>query len=247
MDSLPDETRRREEAADVRGVSEDLLAVLESAAQLQQLVPDAVLVGGSAAALYARHRTSFDHGHVVTDLQGRFDVVLDALERESGWVTERVVADRIILGDLGGIEAGLRQLIRQRPLEVADVLLPSGRGLRVPTASETLRVKGYLLVKRNQTRDHLDVAALADRYGLAWAAEVFGTIDDYYTDRRRGGDSVASQLVRQLGAPSPKDSRTVQQLASYKQLRGRYQDWGTVCAVLGEIAERMIDPAGERS
>ena len=34
--------------------------VLEKAAHLQALVPGAVLVGGSAAALYAHHRESLD-------------------------------------------------------------------------------------------------------------------------------------------------------------------------------------------
>jgi hypothetical protein len=38
----------------------DFLKVLEFAARLQQLVPDTVLVGGSAAALYADHRLSLD-------------------------------------------------------------------------------------------------------------------------------------------------------------------------------------------
>ena len=243
---MNDETDGHDPSPEVGGLPDDLVEVLESAARLQELVPEAILVGGSAAALYARHRTSFDHDHVLADLRSRFDIVLEALEREPGWVTERVVADTVILGDLGGIEAGVRQLIRRRPLEVDEVDLPSGRRLRVPTASETLRVKGYLLVKRNQTRDHLDVAALADRYGLDWAADVLGAIDDFYTDPRKGEDSVASQLVRQLGAPQPRDSRTVPRLSSYKQLRSRYQDWATVCDVLGEIAERMIDPEGGR-
>jgi len=35
-------------------------------------VPDAVLVGGSAAAHHADHRVSFDDDHVVTDLRQRF-------------------------------------------------------------------------------------------------------------------------------------------------------------------------------
>ena len=45
--------------------SSTLTQVLESAARLQRLVPDAVLVGGSAAALHAGHRDSFDHDHVL--------------------------------------------------------------------------------------------------------------------------------------------------------------------------------------
>ncbi len=41
---------------------------LASAARLQEAVPDAVLVGESAAALHAGHRDSFDHDHVLPDL-----------------------------------------------------------------------------------------------------------------------------------------------------------------------------------
>lgn len=40
--------------------------------RLQAVVPDAVLVGGSAAALYAGHRDSFDHDHVLPDLVERY-------------------------------------------------------------------------------------------------------------------------------------------------------------------------------
>jgi len=105
--------------------SPELLAVLESASRLQQMVPDAVLVGGSAAALYAGHRDSHDHDHVLADLRDRFDVVLEALESEGEWVTNRVVPGKIILGQLGDIEAGGRQMIRTRPLETTQVTLPS--------------------------------------------------------------------------------------------------------------------------
>src|ERR1700675_2928094 len=46
----------------------ELVRVLESAARLQEVLPDAVLVGGSAAALWANHRFSHDHDHVLQDL-----------------------------------------------------------------------------------------------------------------------------------------------------------------------------------
>jgi hypothetical protein len=50
--------------------------VLSAAAHLQRIFPDAVLVGGTAAALAAHHRVSLDADHVLTDLRARFDEVL---------------------------------------------------------------------------------------------------------------------------------------------------------------------------
>jgi hypothetical protein len=221
--------------------SSELLAVLESASRLQQIVPDAVLVGGSAAALYAGHRDSYDHDHVLTDLRDRFDVVLEAVESEGEWVTNRVVPGKIILGRLGDIETGVRQMIRTKPLETTRVSLPSGRVLTVPTAAETLRIKGFLIVRRNQTRDYLDVAALADRYGIHAAAGVLAEIDSYYTDQHGGGRGVAAQLVRQLADPRPKDSSVTRQLDSYRNLAARWADWGEVRSVCRQLAAEMLE------
>src|SRR6267154_2813535 len=111
-------------SADMPGLARpDLVRVLESAARLQEVVPDAVLVGGSAAALWANHRSSYDHDHVLADLSARFDAVLDAVEATDGWVTNRVTPGKMILGELADIETGVRQLIRNKPLEVAEVNL----------------------------------------------------------------------------------------------------------------------------
>lgn len=218
-----------------------LQRVLESAAKLQQIVPDAVLVGGSAAALWANHRESFDHDHVVVNLAEQFDAVLDAIEATDGWVTNRVAPGKIVLGELDGIETGVRQLIRKRPLEVVDVTLPNDGHVRVPTPDETLRIKGYLIVRRNQTRDYLDVVALADRYGVEHAALVLEHLDDYYGDQRTPEvEGVATQLVRQLSEPRPRDARTTTQLASYKGLDASWSTWSDVvgfCKLLAlEIA-----------
>jgi hypothetical protein len=221
--------------------SPELVAVLESASRLQLMVPDAVLVGGSAAALYAGHRDSFDHDHVLADLRDRFDVVLEALESVGEWVTNRVVPGKIILGQLGDIEAGVRQLIRTRPLETSQVALPSGGLLTVPTAEETLRIKGFLMVRRNQTRDYLDVAALADRYGLPPAAAVLARIDDYYADQHGGGRGVAAQLIRQLADPRPKDVSVTTELDAYRNLATRWTDWGEVRAVCRQLAAEMLE------
>lgn len=218
----------------------DLVRVLESAARLQAVVPDAVLVGGSAAALWASHRTSFDHDHVLADLNVRFDTVLEAIEATDGWVTNRVTPGKIILGELGDIESGVRQLIRSRPLEVTEVKLPSGQKLRVPTPDETLRIKGYLIVRRNQARDYLDVAALSDRYGIPHSGQVLAHIDFYYSDQRGPeAEGIATQLARQLADPRPADQRTIRQLGSYKDLDPRWAAWDTVTGVCRSLAVEM--------
>lgn len=226
----------------------DLVAVLESAARLQRLVPDAVLVGGSAAALHAGHRISFDHDHV-TELRDRFDMVLESLEAQGDWVTNRVTPGKIILGELGGIETGVRQMIRAHPLESEQVELPSGAVVTVPTTEEALRIKAFLAVRRNQVRDYLDLAALSDLMGVDRAAVVLSQIDDYYPDQRGDDDTVAAQVARQLSDPCPADSVVTRQLARYKRLAPKWQDWATVVAVCHQVADRMLDGStdgGER-
>lgn len=153
----------------------------------------------------------------------------------------RDVPGKLILGEIGDIEAGVRQLRRRRPLEVTEVELPNGARLRVPTEDETLRVKAYLIVHRNQTRDFLDVAALADRLGLDRAARVLADIDAYYADQHEAGDGVATQLVRQLAEPRPRDARTTRQLDRYKHLAPRWHDWATVVEVCGDLASAILE------
>lgn len=216
------------------------VAVLESAAHLQRLVPGAVLVGGTAAILYADHRESRDHDHVLADLADRFEMVLEAVEGDEGWATNRVTPGKVILGNLDGIEAGVRQMIRKIPLEVATVALPSGGEVTAPTIEETLRIKAFLIVRRNQTRDYLDLAALSEHLGVDRAAAVLARIDDYYADQQEEGEGVASQLVRQLSDPQPADRSVIDQLSSYRRLRKRWSDWDAVTEVLGAVAARMM-------
>ncbi len=216
------------------------VALLESAAHLQRLVPGAVLVGGSAAILYADHRESRDHDHVVSDLADRFEMVLEAVEEDDGWATNRVTPGKVILGNLDGIEAGVRQMIRKTPLEVTTVSVPSGGEVTVPTIEETLRIKAFLIVRRNQTRDYLDLAALTESLGVERTAGVLDQIDDYYADQHGEGDGVASQLVRQLANPQPADSAVTGQLSSYRRLSTRWSDWSAVAEILGEVASNML-------
>lgn len=190
--------------------------------------------------LYASHRDSYDHDHVVADLAARFDAVLEALESDPEWVLNRVTPGKIILGSLGDIEAGVRQLIRRQPLEVQVVTLPGGAAVTVPTAAETLRIKAYLIVKRNQTRDYIDVAALADQFGIPESAAVLGALDDYYDATVGDTTAVASQLLRQLGEPRPQDSQTTKQLNHYRNLTPRWASWSAVVEQCQKTADAML-------
>jgi hypothetical protein len=224
----------------VKSKDPGFVALLESAAHLQRLVPGAILVGGAAAIFYADHRESSDHDHVVADLADRFEMVLEAVEEDEGWATNRITPGKVILGNLDGIETGVRQMIRKTPLEVAVVTVPSGGEVTVPTAEETLRIKAFLVVRRNQTRDYLDLAALTEHLGTERAAAVLARIDDYYADQHDGGDGIASQLLRQLSDPSPADRSVIDQLASYRRLRRRWNEWSAVVDVLGSVAASMV-------
>jgi hypothetical protein len=214
--------------------------VLAAAARLQRLVPDAILVGGTAAATHASHRVSFDDDHVLSDLRERFDEILDHLERSGGWVTARVNRPVLILGSLDGVETGIRQLIRIHPLEVEEIETPAGR-LRIPTLEEMLRVKAWLVLRRNATRDYLDTVALADRLGVDAAATVLLELDTFYEDQAgAGGRRIATQLAKQLADPAPYDLSDVD-LLTYRALLPRWRDWAKVEEACGELARRMLD------
>ena len=161
--------------------------------------------------MYAGHRDSFDHDHVLVDLVDRYEQVLDAVEAADGWATS-VRATKppfTIMGSLDGIEAGLRQMRRTRPLETTVVDLGDGLTVVAPTEAEALRVKGYLVVQRNMVRDYLDVAALSEHLRHDAAAAILAAIDEYYDDRSHTSGSVVTSLALALADPSPRDTTAV--------------------------------------
>lgn len=224
--------------------SRRLQEVLESAARLQQVVPDAVLVGGSAAALHAGHRESFAHDHVLVDLDQRYAQVLEAVEASEGWATS-VRASRpplTIMGSLDGVQAGLRNLRRTRPLETVSIDVAPGTSVIVPTLEEMLRVKAYLVVQRNVVRDYLDVVAIADHMGIARAGEVLRGIDDYYDDLSQEPGSVRTSLALALVQPSPRDVDVIPELPRYRGLDPRWHEWSSVVAACATLALEVTEP-----
>ena len=83
----------------------------------------------------------------------------------------------------------------------------------------------------------LEISGMSAGYGQA---VVLRDIDDYYADINRRPEAVATQLVRQLADPRPRDAGVTTQLASYKALKQRWHEWSTVKAVLADLAERML-------
>ena len=211
-------------------------ALLSSVAHLQTLIPDAVLVGGTAAATYARHRLSVDHDHTLSNLKERFDEILGSLESVAGWETARVRRPVLILGSLDGIETGIRQLIREEPLEIDEVEVDGVR-LRVPTKEEMFRIKAVLVLKRNATRDYLDVAAMGDVLGDDGIRRALSRFDELYP--QTNNSSPLQQLANQLAKPMPFDLEDTD-LGEYKQLVKKYQNWETVKAMCCHIAVDVI-------
>ena len=71
---------------------------------------------------------------------------------------------------------------------------------------EITRIKAWLCLLRNATRDYLDFAALADRLGPETAVGVVLSLDEYYADQLGpGGRRVATQTAKQLAEPRPDD------------------------------------------
>ena len=216
-------------------------SVLSSAARLQEIVPGAVLVGGSASAVYASHRFSLDHDHVVTDLRERFDEVLADLESVSGWKTARLNRPVQILGSLDGIQTGVRQLIRAASLETTEVSV-DGLPITVPTFEEILRIKGFLILVRNATRDYVDFAALGDGLGARGVAKALSRFDRLYP--QESGESALQQLFSQTASPQPYDLGQVD-LRNFKGLDARWHSWDTVaatCEKLTVAAFRALAP-----
>jgi hypothetical protein len=159
------------------------------------------------------------------------------LEAVAGWRTARVRRPVLILGSLDGIETGVRQMIREQPLDTQEVEI-GGVQLVVPTEEELLRIKGVLILKRNATRDYLDFAALGERIGLARVKEALALLDQLYP--QSSGESALQQLQVQLANPMPYDLESTD-LREYRKLHPKWHDWNRIKEICGAIAVDLFN------
>jgi hypothetical protein len=218
--------------------------LLAHAAILQTKLPGAVLVGGTAAALHAKHRFSVDHDHVIKDLGRNYDTAIAALESIVGWRTKRRVKGKLVLGQINTIDAGLRNQKRSAPLETTTVELPGRRKLKLPTVEEMLRIKAYLMVERNATRDYLDVAALSHHLGLGKSARALDSLNELYAEFAGEGGDMLSTVVVKLSNPDPYDLTDVD-LSEYKGIVAPWNDWRAVERHCRSLAVALLEePSG---
>lgn len=217
--------------------------LLVAAARLQGILPEATLVGGTAAAIDAGHRRSMDADHVIAGLIDRFDDVLAELESAAGWKTARVRRPVAIYGSLDGILTTVRNQIRAAPLETVELPI-NGQKVRIPTRAEILRVKAWLIVRRNATRDYLDVAAIAAKMSDRAVIAALASMDRLYPQESDPG-AVRQQLMRQLALPRPYDLDSVN-LAEYKSLVPAWRDWSTVVGQCQKVGTLMASAVATR-
>ncbi len=124
--------------------------------------------------------------HPVTLWRGRLSVAIDALE---------IKADKAVQP----------KYERRSPVETTNVQLPTGDRLLIPTGAETLRLKGYLIMCRNSSRDYAEFADMVDTLEPETAAVVLAGMDTYYCCQPPRRQWIATQLVRRLADPHPSD------------------------------------------
>jgi heme transporter len=145
------------------------------------------LVGGLASRNGIARAIAGDRPvHPVTLWRGRLSVAIDALET-----------------DAGGVDRPRYE--RRSPVETTHVQLPTGDRLLVPTGAEALRLKGYLIMCRNSSRDYADFADMVDNVEAETAAVVLAGMDRYYCCQTPRREWMATQLVRRLADPHPSD------------------------------------------
>ncbi len=208
--------------------------IIEAQKRISELFPECVLVGGSAAAIHCEHRFSEDADSVLSNLRDDYDRVLERLEALSGWRTNRKRPPVLILGNFHGVDIGIRQLLRDIPLET-EVRY----GVRIPVLGEMIRVKSWMVLTRNAMRDYIDLAALLDRAGDEVFAMAMRRFDECYP-QPEDAEMSGAQLARMLRSPAPYDLDE-EALGRYKGLRPPLVSWQYILERCGKASDILFD------
>lgn len=211
-------------------------AILEATRQISELFPECVFVGGTASVLHANHRYSIDADGVMIDLRKRYKKLLKQLSDLSGWQTAKGVQPVLILGKYNGVDIGIRQLKRSKPLETEII-----EGIKIPTIGEMLRVKGWMIVSRNAVRDYLDFVALFDTMEQSTRRDALLKFDSFYP-QPEGSETTLLQLGKMLVSPKPYDIKK-EKVIDYKGIRPPWNSWEYIIKRGGEIADFIFDLA----
>jgi uncharacterized membrane protein YdfJ with MMPL/SSD domain len=250
---LPDLVIIPDDISSLGPTGSDLRMVVKSAARLKSLAPDTITVADPLALGVAPatqpmpalvnahangrpHRNGATNGvkngvkngksgppglpevHPVTIWRGRLSVALDALETAA--------------------DSELTPVARSSPVETTNVQLPTGDRLQIPTGAETLRLKSYLVMCRNTTRDFAEFAELVDSMETHTAAVVLASMDRYYCGDRSRKQWVATQLVRRLADPQPSDEHDTRMSGPEAEA-----DWAKVRERCLSVAVAMLEEA----
>lgn len=148
--------------------------------------------------------------------------------------------DKLVLGEVEGIPARLRNQRRSAPLETVEVEVAGGRNLRIPTVAEMLRIKAFLVVERNATRDYLDVAALSHCLGIRKSVAALERMNDLYGEFAGEAGDILTTIVTKLAEPDPYDLTDVD-LAEYKGIIAPWNDWRAVEEQCRTLAAAILD------
>ncbi|WP_458318642.1 MMPL family transporter [Mycolicibacterium brisbanense] len=207
----------------------DLRMMVRSAARMKSLAPQTITVTDplafSGCRPFATRLAEQRPGrakpcavHPVTMWRGRLSVAVDALETEAD--TKRAPVER------------------RGPMETTNVQLPTGDRLQIPTGAETLRLKCYLIMCRNTTKDYAEFAELVESMETQTAALVLSGMDRYYCGQQPRSRWVATQLVRRLADPQPSDEHDVRMSGPEAA-----NDWEKVRQRCLSVAVAMLEEA----
>ena len=121
-----------------------------------------------------------------------------------------------------------------------EVALRRGQKIKIPTVEEMLRIKTFLTIERNATRDFLDVAALSHHLGLARSAEALESLPHLYPEFAGEGGDILSTAIVTLTNPSPFDLTQVD-LDEYKGITPPWTDWRAVEGQCRELALALLE------